>query len=257
MTVISTIAGVQSRVAVLRNRFAGAETPSGDDSSASGSNAAYGRGAGFDPFGAAYQQAMGTVSASKAFTNTATVGATNDAATLTAVNTMTAQRVRHSAPATAASNGAMGAQASAAVTAPASNSGRSGSALSGEQIAQLAYNAGFRGNDLVSVVAISKRESGWRPDAFNGNRGTRDVSYGLMQINMIDELGPARLAQFGLTSADQLLDPQTNMNAAFTLYTRSGNTLRAWGGYKGLSNTFGTDMAGAQAAVNNAGLATA
>jgi hypothetical protein len=76
-----------------------------------------------------------------------------------------------------------------------------------------------------------------------------------MQINMIGSLGPARLAQFGLSSNDQLLDPQTNMNAAFRMYSSSGNSLHAWGGYKGMSNTFGTDMAAAEQVVIDANLA--
>jgi Lysozyme like domain len=127
-------------------------------------------------------------------------------------------------------------------------------ALSGQQVATMAFNAGFRGEDLVKVVAISKRESGWRPEAFNGNASTGDLSYGLMQINMKGSLGPARLAQLGLSNNEQLLDPMTNMNAAFKIYSASGNSLNAWGGYKGLSDTYGTDLASAQQIVSEAGL---
>jgi soluble lytic murein transglycosylase-like protein len=126
--------------------------------------------------------------------------------------------------------------------------------LGGQQVAKLAFAAGFRGQDLVKVVAISKRESSWRPDAFNGNGSTGDLSYGLMQINMKGALGPARLAQLGLSSNEQLLDPTTNMNAAFKIYSDSGNSLNAWGGYKGLSDTFGTDLVSAQQIVADAGL---
>jgi Lysozyme like domain len=126
--------------------------------------------------------------------------------------------------------------------------------LTGQQVARMAFNAGFRGQDLVGVVAISKRESNWRPDAFNGNASTHDLSYGLMQINMSGSLGPSRLGQLGLSSNEQLLDPQTNMNAAFKIYSASGNSLNAWGGYKGMSNTFGTDMVAAQQIVAEAGL---
>ena len=196
-------------------------------------------GGGFDPFGAAYQQALGA-----ATVRSVAPEQTSDVSTMTTDMT-TARRVRSTGDALRTS--------ASATAAPPTSGGRSGS-LSGEQIAQFAHNAGFRGEDLVKVVAISKRESNWRPSAYNGNAGTGDASYGLMQINMLGDLGPARLAQFGLTSYDQLLDPQTNMNAAFTLYTRSGNTLHAWGGYKGLSDTFSTDIAGAQQAVDNANL---
>jgi hypothetical protein len=127
-------------------------------------------------------------------------------------------------------------------------------ALTGAQVAQLAYNSGFRGQDLVDVVAISKRESGWRPAAFNGNAATGDLSYGLMQINMKGSLGPANLRRFHLASNDQLTDPQTNMNAAFVLYQASSNTLHPWGGYKGLANTFSTDVPAARQAVIDAHL---
>ena len=253
MSVIPTIAGVQSRLAVLRSQVNGAANAAADDSGTT--NSAFGRGTGFDPFGAAYQQAISTVASTRtAPTSTgsgtiavAGTGSLNETTSLPIP--MTAQRVRHSAPATTP------ATTSATASIASAGSTRSSSALSGEQVAQMAYNAGFRGEDLVSVVAISKRESGWRPSAFNGNRATSDVSYGLMQINMIGDMGPARLAQFGIDSPEQLFDPQTNLNAAFTLYTRSGNTLRAWGGYKGLSNTFHTNMAEAQQVVESAGLA--
>lgn len=127
------------------------------------------------------------------------------------------------------------------------------SALTGEQIAQLAYQAGFRGEDLVRVVAIAKRESSYNPKAFNGNAGTGDKSYGLMQINMIGSMGPARMRQFGITSEDQLYDPLTNMKAAFALYKANGNQLTPWGGYKGVSDTHGADVEAARTVVNSAG----
>lgn len=127
-------------------------------------------------------------------------------------------------------------------------------ALSGAEIAKLAYNAGFRGEDLAKVVAISHRESSWKPGAYNPNRATKDDSYGLMQINMLGDLGPARLEQFGISKYEDLYDPQTNMNAAYVLYQRSGNTLHPWGGYKGESNTYNTDISLGHQAIREAGL---
>lgn len=122
-------------------------------------------------------------------------------------------------------------------------------ALAIDDVAQLAYDAGFRGQDLVDIVAIAGRESTYRPTAYNGNRATGDSSYGLTQINMLGSLGPARLKLFGLESADQLFDPATNLRAAYALYRGSGNKLTPWGGYKGKSNTYSTDMNAAYAAV--------
>lgn len=127
-------------------------------------------------------------------------------------------------------------------------------ALSGAEVAKLAYNAGFRGQDLADVVSISYRESRWKPGAYNPDRTTKDDSYGLMQINMLGDLGPARLQQFGLSKYEDLYDPQTNMNAAYVLYQRSGNTLQPWGGYKGVSNTHNTDPSIGASAVREAGL---
>jgi hypothetical protein len=137
---------------------------------------------------------------------------------------------------------------------PPSSSG--GQRLTGEDVARLAYNAGFRGEDLVKVVAISKRESGWNTGAYNPDRSTGDDSYGLMQINMLGNLGPSRREWFGISNNDALYDPQTNMNAAFMMYSARGNSLYDWGAYKGEENTYNTNMAEALTAVTNAGYST-
>jgi hypothetical protein len=126
--------------------------------------------------------------------------------------------------------------------------------LTGEQIAKLAYDAGFRGEDLVKAVAISYRESRWIPGAYNPNSDTQDNSYGLMQINMLGDMGPARLQSFGISRNEDLYDPATNMRAAFQLYSGRGNSFYDWGAYKGEENTYNTDMGAAEAAVKSAGL---
>lgn len=126
--------------------------------------------------------------------------------------------------------------------------------LTGEQVAQAAYNAKFRGQDLVDVVAIAKRESSWQSTAYNGNRKTGDKSYGLMQINMIDSLGPYRRQLFGITSNEDLFDPEVNMRAAKKLYDFRGGSLYDWGEYKGESNTYNTNLSEAAQVVKDAGL---
>jgi spore coat assembly protein SafA len=148
------------------------------------------------------------------------------------------------------SNGAYGEPATPSV-APAAEGNYNGGPLSRVQLAQVFYQAGFRGENLVSMVAIAMRESGGRPDAFNGNAGTGDKSYGLVQINMIGKLGEARREQLGLTSNDQLFDPLTNAKAAYTI-SNNGTDLSPWGGYKGESNTYNTDVGAARAAVQQA-----
>lgn len=89
--------------------------------------------------------------------------------------------------------------------------------LTPRQIAQAAFNAGFRGAALVEIVAVAMAESGGNPRAIN-NRG--EFSVGLTQINM-----NAHGTRFG--SAQQLQDPVSNMRAAFQL-SRGGRNFRPW-----------------------------
>jgi len=138
-------------------------------------------------------------------------------------------------------------------TAPATDTqgAYNGGPLDRTQLAQLFHEAGFRGENLVSMVAISMRESSGDPAAFNGNAATGDKSYGLTQINMIGGMGPERREAFGLSSNEQLFDPQTNARVAFEL-SNNGTNLSPWGAYKGLSNTYNTDVAAARTAVADA-----
>jgi len=129
---------------------------------------------------------------------------------------------------------------------------KQGGQLSGEDVARYAYNAGFRGENLVNVVGISHRESRWNAGAYNPNAKTKDLSFGLMQINMLGTLGPARLKQFGLSKNEDLYDPATNMRAAFIM--SGGKDFYAWGGYKGKDNTYNTDLDMARQVVTKAGL---
>ncbi len=134
--------------------------------------------------------------------------------------------------------------------------GYSGGELTGVDVARLAYAAGFRGQDLINVVAIAKRESSYNPGTLNPNAGTGDYSFGLMQINMLGDMGPARREMFGISSNEELYDPLTNMRAAYTLYQNRGYQLTDWGAYKGRSNTYSTDIEAAAQAVAAAGLPT-
>lgn len=88
--------------------------------------------------------------------------------------------------------------------------------------------AGFTGNALRTAYAIAMRESGGRPDAYNPNRSTGDDSFGLFQINMLGNLGPARRKQYGLKSNEQLLDPATNAKVAYRM-SKGGTDFGAWG----------------------------
>jgi peptidoglycan hydrolase-like protein with peptidoglycan-binding domain len=102
------------------------------------------------------------------------------------------------------------------------------SALPVVDVARFAYNAGFRGADLVRMVAICGAESGYNPHALNNNAHTGDLSYGLAQVNMIGSLGPARLREFHIPNNDALFDAQTNLNCAHIIYTDAHGTFTDW-----------------------------
>lgn len=89
-----------------------------------------------------------------------------------------------------------------------------------------AADAGFQGEDLLMIAAIAGKESGWNPRALN--IGPKDQSYGLYQINMKGSLGPARRQQYGLSSNEQLYDPNVSSRIARSIY-ESDRSLRAWG----------------------------
>jgi hypothetical protein len=63
------------------------------------------------------------------------------------------------------------------------------------------------------AAAIAMAESGGNPRAHNTDTSTGDNSYGLWQINMLGEMGPERRKKYGLSSNDQLFDPETNARA--------------------------------------------
>jgi SLT domain-containing protein len=89
----------------------------------------------------------------------------------------------------------------------------------------LLMQAGFHGHGLETAMAIALAESGGHPRSHNTNAGTGDNSYGLFQINMINQLGPARRAQFGLSSNDELFDPLTNAVSTIRGQSQSLSTL--------------------------------
>jgi hypothetical protein len=102
-------------------------------------------------------------------------------------------------------------------------------AISERQLAAYLKQAGFAEDRIPLMVNIARRESGLNPQAHNPNRATGDNSYGLFQINMIDNLGPARLkdfASFGVSSYEDLKDPWKNVQAAKRVFDSQG--INAW-----------------------------
>lgn len=99
--------------------------------------------------------------------------------------------------------------------------------LTPSQISQLASDAGFSGNDLVTAVAIALAESGGNPNNYNPETAAGAPqgkgSYGLWQIYLNAH------PEF---AGDNLYDPAANANAAFSIYSASGQSFRAWSTFK-------------------------
>lgn len=95
--------------------------------------------------------------------------------------------------------------------------------ISAAGLAQLAANAGFQGNDLITAVAIALAESGGNPGVVGDQSITPGGSIGLWQIN---------LRWHPEYTAAMLVDPQTNANAAFAIYQAAGNSFTPWSTFK-------------------------
>ncbi|MGY2872812.1 hypothetical protein ACVW00_000002 [Marmoricola sp. URHA0025 HA25] len=101
-------------------------------------------------------------------------------------------------------------------------SGSTGSLHDAVVAAAAAYQAGFRGNDLYTMVWIAGGESGYNTKAINSylEAGTRHYVYGLWQISDIH----AGVAPPGI------YDPLTNARRAFALYRGRGGSRLGDGG---------------------------
>lgn len=122
-------------------------------------------------------------------------------------------------------------------TSQTSGSGSGGSGvLSASQIAQVASNAGFSGDDLTTAVAVALAESGGDSQNQTGDGGT---SWGLWQIHWTVH------PEF---DKSQLLDPQYNANAAYTLYSKAGGAFTDWSAYN--NGKYVAFMPAASGAVN-------
>jgi hypothetical protein len=103
--------------------------------------------------------------------------------------------------------------------------------LTDSQLVELLKAVGFKGERLKTAWAIAKAESNGRPLAFNGNVNTGDSSYGVYQINMLQDLGPDRRDKFNLDHNVDLLNPVINAQVAFHM-TKGGKDWSAWSSYK-------------------------
>lgn len=100
--------------------------------------------------------------------------------------------------------------------------------LSAEEIKGYASKAGFKGQDLNIAVAVALAESTGNTKAHNP-RG-KDDSYGLWQINLYGDMGPARRREFALASDADLFQPDVNAKAAYKIFKSQG-WQRGWTTY--------------------------
>ena len=107
---------------------------------------------------------------------------------------------------------------------------RSMGVFSSKRIQRGLQLAGFSDDLIPIMTAITFAESGGNPRAHNNNASTGDNSYGLLQINMINEIGRERRENFSLTSNRELFDPSVNFKVAKQIYDQQG--LYAWGSYR-------------------------
>lgn len=105
-----------------------------------------------------------------------------------------------------------------------------GRPLTHQAVYNLARDAGFPAEVARRMVAIAVRESGLIPTARCKNcAGVPEDSIGLWQINMLGDLGTRRLALFGISSPEDLLDPAVNAMAAFRTWNGQERNLNiAW-----------------------------
>ena len=94
---------------------------------------------------------------------------------------------------------------------------------------KLGLQQGLDPEKAILMAAVGLAESSGNSGAHNNNRSTGDNSYGLWQINMIDDLGPARLKRYGLRSNEDLKDPSVNARVMADILKTSG--IKAWGAY--------------------------
>jgi hypothetical protein len=91
--------------------------------------------------------------------------------------------------------------------------------LSASQIAVVAANAGFSGDDLVTAVAVALAESSGNPKANGDLSITPGGSVGLWQVNL----------RWHPEFKDvDLTDPQTNANAAYSIYEAADYSFSPW-----------------------------
>lgn len=102
--------------------------------------------------------------------------------------------------------------------------------FSPRRIARGLQRVGFADELIPLMTAIALAESSGLPYAHNRNKFTGDNSYGLFQINMINDIGVERRQLLGLKNNNDLFNPRKNFEAAKFIFDQQG--LSAWGAYR-------------------------
>lgn len=100
--------------------------------------------------------------------------------------------------------------------------------ISDGAIASAARAQGLSPSNVAIAVAVAIAESGGNTRAHNPV--PPDNSYGLWQINMLGNMGPERRKTFGITSNDQLYDPNVNAKA-MSILSNGGKNWKPWTTY--------------------------
>lgn len=95
--------------------------------------------------------------------------------------------------------------------------------LSTMDLIKILTKQGATPQEAIMLSSIAHPESGMNPYAHNPNARTGDNSYGLFQVNMLGKMGPERLRKFGLKSANDLFDPNTNARVALQMLRERGS----------------------------------
>lgn len=90
--------------------------------------------------------------------------------------------------------------------------------LDAAAVAAIAYNAGWRGQDINIAVAVARAESGWNAKATNENTNG-SVDYGLFQINSIHA---------AILAGGNWANPEDNAAMAFKVWTDAGGKWGPW-----------------------------
>jgi murein DD-endopeptidase MepM/ murein hydrolase activator NlpD len=105
-----------------------------------------------------------------------------------------------------------------------------GARVGTREMLQLALQNGLDPERAILMTAVGMAESSGDSGVRNQNAQTGDDSYGLWQINMIGNLGPDRLRRYGLRSAEDLKDPETNARVMAQMLSTDGTS--AWGAFR-------------------------